>query len=216
MILLTYATTGYSEMVEKHLLPSAANFKVVRIKRPHPVAIWNTEMFVSICVEKAVCILEMAEQLDDGEVFIYCDGDVKLFGLTPEMVLRDLGDADIAAHADRSGPPGDLICVGFFIIKCSPLIREFLFKWVSLTKERKLNDQFVFNSISHEMATLKILPREKYWNLGQAGLYYGGDRSELRLISDSAPSGIVMFHANFAIGPQDKIDLLEAIGNKLK
>ena len=30
-----------------------------------------------------------------------CDGDEKFFGLlTPEMVLHDLGNADIAAHSE--------------------------------------------------------------------------------------------------------------------
>ena len=35
-----------------------------------------------------------------GEVFLFADGGIEFFNLTPQMAIDDLGDAEIANHAE--------------------------------------------------------------------------------------------------------------------
>jgi len=209
MILLTYSTTGYNPMVEKYLLPSAGAFEVVRVTPDHPVAHWDTMLFDSICGGKVTAINEMASQLADGEVFVYCDGDVGFFGLTPEIVLHDLGEADIAAHAET--PSKDRFCSGFLIFRCSPTVRKFCAEWMRLTVEASTEDQQWFNTLLGGKITCHYLSPEKYWSIGQAGLRYNGHSNQLDYIKTLVPRTTVMFHANCTVGLGHKMDLLEAV-----
>jgi hypothetical protein len=211
MILLTYAATGYNPMVEKYLLPSALAFEVVRIKHQYPVSNWDTESFNVMCRHKITAIVEMINKLDDGEVFVYCDGDIELFGLTPEIILSDLGAYNICAHLDDSLKT--IFCAGFLIFKCNSTTRKFCSDWLQLAIEHHADDQSWFNFLISNNPIVYSLPVEKYWNIGQVGLWYGGDSCCLENIKRLVPKTIQMFHANFTVGIDRKLELLETVRN---
>lgn len=210
MLCLLYANAGYDGMVNEYFLPSSHAFAIKRVGHAVEKACnYASVGFRKICNDKPKVILDLMLALPLGEVFLYADGDVVLFGLTPEMLLEDMGDAEIVNHV--SLPNYGRACTGFMGIRNTYYIRAFMRDWAD---KSRWDDEDYFNYVLKEDVEFqthhRFLP-SKYWNIGQAGLGYKTWEEKIALAPSLIPKDIVMFHANFTMGLQQKLQLLELV-----
>lgn len=92
---ITFANDAYVPMVNEYLIPSIKEFELVWIKPDfEQESLFGTKNFHKIVQKKSITILGEMQKMADNEVFMYVDGDVMFFGLTPQMAMEDLGDAE--------------------------------------------------------------------------------------------------------------------------
>lgn len=140
-----------------------------------------------------------------GEIFIHSDCDVFFFRNIEKEILDELGNFDIAFQDD--GIVG--MCMGFFICKPSPIVTE-LFKEVkSILPRFQGHDQNALNSIiSKYPIKYKRLSR-LFFNYGQFGKgVWNGE-------SFSVDPNILILHANWTIGVENKVKLIDHVSSKI-
>jgi len=206
MNLYTCYTDSHTELFEmmKSSLEKTnpdINLKVVKFSQDCETgdfmkAGWNKTM------EKKMDLI--LDSLNQDEVFIHCDADVYFFKPIKERLIEELGDFDIAFQDDSiSG-----LCCGFFIAKSSP-------KMVALWEDVKRNivtfgnDQNALNMIiRRHPIKFKMLSRS-FFTFGHIG---AGAWNNHEFEFDR---GIHVAHANWTIGVQNKINLLNYMREKM-
>jgi hypothetical protein len=213
MKLLTFYSQSHSEMYKKYFLASFQKHLIgyelhaKRIDQISPSGEYKSKGWDLTMLEKIDMIIETIDL--SGEAFIYADCDVQFFG----DILHDLGNNDIMFQQDYFS---DNYCAGFFIAKQNKAVLDFFVK-VKETFIASVNevnaDQSVINRLLRlgYPITASILPANKYWTVAFAtdGAPWNGQ-------DINVPSQIVMHHANFTIGVENKMALLEQVKNKLQ
>lgn len=212
MKLLTFYSNSHSEMYARYFLPSywenLVHHRLIakQIEQLSVNGEYETPGFDLTMLKKINLIIDNIN-IKDGEPFTYADCDVQFFG----DASYDLGDNDILFQNDFL--PNNY-CAGFFIAKQNQAVLDF-FVTVRDKLMQKMNgvihDQTVINELLHNGYPIKagMLPTDKYWTAAFAtngALWNGQDIA--------VPAGIVMHHANFTIGIQNKMALLEQVKNK--
>jgi hypothetical protein len=211
MKLLTFYSDSHREIFNDYFLPSyqkhLQGYRLIakHIEQLSPTGEYEAKGFDLTMLEKIDFIIESIDL--SGEPFIYSDCDVQFFG----DISHDLGDNDILFQNDYL--PQNY-CAGFFIAKQNQAVLDFFVR-VRDTLLQKMNgvihDQTVINELLHNGYPIKsaMLPTDKYWTAAFAtgGALWNGQDIEV-------PASIVMHHANFTIGTQNKIALIEQVKNK--
>ncbi len=138
-----------------------------------------------------------------GGVFVYADADIQFFAPTRQEVLKALEGKDIVCQLDN--PSGNL-CTGFFAARANAATLE-LWQAVQAAIPVERRDQIAFNRIARQIKGLRhgCLPVRFF----SAGTFTGrmwekGDRVYV-------PRSPIMHHANWAVGVEDKVALLEKV-----
>lgn len=177
-----------------------------KIEQLSPTGEWASKGFDIMMVEKVKWIIENID-IDDENILVYADCDIQFFG----DITYNLGNNDIMFQSDYSN-----ICAGFFICKQNQNVLNF-FKLVETNLVNSLNgvidDQLILNKIlnsGYSKISKDILPTDKYWTVGFStnGNVWNGQ--------DIKVPNILMHHANFAIGLENKVKLLNLVKNKIK
>jgi hypothetical protein len=211
MKLLTFYSDSHFEMYARYFLPSyrehLSHHQLIakRIEQLSPSGEYQAEGFDLTMLEKIDMIIENIDL--SGEPFIYSDCDVQFFG----EISHDLNENEILFQNDYLL---NNYCAGFFIAKQSQAVLDFFIK-VRETFISKMNgvihDQTIINELLDVGYPIKadMLPASKYWTAAFAtnGALWNGQQIEV-------PKEIVMHHANFTIGIENKIALLEQVKNK--
>ena len=140
-----------------------------------------------------------------GEVLVYADVDLIFLGPALKTLLHAVQDCDIACQMDD--PDGNF-CSGFFVVRAGPRTLA-LWERVRRGIQSEGRDQLTFNRLARNMdgLTVRHLPVSFFG----AGTFTGREATaETTLYIPPAP---VMFHANFVVGVENKIALLNQVGD---
>ena len=212
MKLLTFYSDSHKQMYERYFLKSfnkhLGHYELhpKRIGQISHTGEYESQGFDLTMLQKIEMIITSIDI--NEQPFIYADCDVQFFG----DVAHDLGDYDILFQQDYFP---DNYCAGFFIAKQSEKVLQFFLDVRSAFVEQMngtIHDQTIINQMIRSGYPIKagMLPVDKYWTAAFAtgGSIWSGQKI-------SVPKGIVMHHANFTVGVDNKVALLEQVKSKL-
>lgn len=135
-----------------------------------------------------------------GGIFIFSDVDIQFFGPIKETLLDELGNADIAIQNDYNGG----LCSGFFICRGNERTLR-MFENMKNNHDSYLEDQHALNMNLH-FCNVRVLST-KFWTFGSYGGQWKGQNFEI-------PNELLMHHANWTEGIENKIRLLNIVKDK--
>lgn len=148
-------------------------------------------------------ILDCLEKMENEESFIFSDIDIQFFQSPKIFCDRVLSECDIAFQNDYYGHA----CTGFFYAKNNSKVRNLLNLSIeNISKFR--DDQEVVNYLLQDQKidiSYKLLPREFF----TYGMYYSHWEPNNRQFK--VPQNMVVHHANWVIGVDNKLDLLRVV-----
>jgi hypothetical protein len=172
-------------------------------------------------VEKINWIIENIDEYSD-EVMVFSDCDVQFF----DKLIFNIEDFDILFQNDYSNfdfswfPDGKKgigntsVCAGFFICKQNTIVKNFFIEVRNVLINNIngfLHDQFVINKLLNENYKIQygFLNNNLYWTVAFAtnGKVWSGEHFEI-------PNTIIVHHANWTVGLDNKINLLKLVKNK--
>lgn len=185
---------------------------------------WRTQM-----IEKQIFINKYLNLFEDGELVLFSDVDIKFYGKIKADLTSCLGDRDICFMKDHNSDEVGR-CGGFFIVRNSNKIRA-LFKGVMDTLSShdssdgdvsfETSEQSTINALINDSPEISCgwLP-ERYYTHGlytnginnfseenQSGLWWHNKSWEEKT-KIFVPKDILVHHANWCGGIENKIDLL--------
>lgn len=152
---------------------------------------------------RMINILDALQALNYNNLFLHCDIDIEFFGPIRHDLTNLLGDKDFAIQKDH---PSGQACNGFFVCRKTDKVLELISRTIAMTGTRFNCDQPSLNAALAEMNYGHILLPERYYTIGQTGNGWDGvGNPNLNL-----PKDVLMYHANWTKGIENKIKLLEA------
>ena len=157
------------------------------------------------------------DAIDKGEVFIHSDCDIIYLQNPIKKITEELGDYDLAFQSDDVK---DIwYCMGFFICKPSKRVRDLFIKVYDNIDKFNGNDQVSLNNIisnyqnnqpgvGFEDLKYKLLSNRFFtYGLTSPNQPWSGEDFNL-------PDDLVTFHANWTIGVENKIKLIDYVLGK--
>lgn len=163
---------------------------------------WNTTM-----MKKVQYIIDSLYETSNDDLFIHSDIDVQFFGKIKNdlEILMNKNNFDILFQND-----GNQVCMGFFVCKSNQTTKNF-FKKVYDNLHNHKNDQYAVNYyIRNFNINWGVLP-DRYFSIGVKNSLWLGEPKTFIL-----PENIIMHHANFTVGVENKIKLLNIIKDQIK
>jgi len=205
MKLYTFYTESHSVLLNNYFLPSIPkndNLELIVEKMPQECETgnymdggWNITM-----KRKVDYILRSIDECY-GDVFIHADCDIEFYKPITKDLVEQLGEYDLAGIDD--GP--DNICCGFFICRANDRIKN-LFQKIRTNIDSYLNDQVALNHLKHNKISFKFL-NKLYYNVS----FSIGRRWDPTIKIPYIDKNILMAHANFTVGVDNKRKLLDEI-----
>jgi hypothetical protein len=213
----------FLESFEKHLKPNH-ELKIKKINQISPTGNFNSQGFDLTMMEKINWIIENIDT-NSNENLVFSDCDVQFF----DDFTIDLSDNDILFQHDFSNfdfswfPDGKKgisnypnYCAGFFICKQTEKVKNFFIE-VKKTFLNHMNgylhDQIVINKLISENYNINhgILNSNLFWTVAFStnGNVWNGQEINV-------PSTVIMHHANFTIGVENKIKLMNKVKQKIQ
>lgn len=157
---------------------------------------WNRMCYDKVIVFKQACLVNY------GGMFVFSDVDVQFFGPIKNDLITELGDYDIACQDDCGGS----YCSGFFICKCND---STIAMFDEILRGYHKEDQHMLNLVIRSMGIkAKFLDKNKYFTVGHETMspWIGQDFN--------IPDRILVHHANWTVGTDRKVELLETVRSK--
>lgn len=156
---------------------------------------WNTTT-----KRKFQFLLEYMYKMEPDEEFIFSDIDVQFFQNPKIFCRKALRDRDIVFQNDYYGHA----CTGFFYAKNNAAVTNLISNAVAVIKEHR-DDQAAVNHLlkSHKIE-YGLLPPQFF----TFGMFYNHWHGEQEF---PLPDNIVMHHANWVKGVENKIELLKVV-----
>ena len=153
-------------------------------------------------------ILYSLEHTKENEIFIHSDIDIVFYDKIKTDILNLMIGYDILFQRDNKDNSRSL-CMGFFACVKNDKTVNF-FKKIYTELHKYDNDQTAVNSlIKNSKLKYGNLP-SGYYSVGvENGLWEGNDNIKI-------PEKILIHHANFTIGVENKIKLINLVKNKIK
>ena len=193
---------------------------------------WRDQM-----IEKQKFINKTLQTFFDNEIIVFCDVDMAFYGELADDLRECLGDNDIAFMKDHNNSEEFGRCGGFFVArsneKTRELFNEVLKRLRSFSNEQSTDfntsEQHTINSVLKSLPDIKwaYLP-QRYYTHGlytdgidnfsekdQSGLWWQNkNREEKNNIF--IPTDIKVHHANWAVGIDNKIELLDFVYKRVE
>ena len=136
--------------------------------------------------------------------FIFSDCDVQFFKPFVDNIKAELEEVDLVCQNDCES-----LCAGFFACKSNERTYK-LFRTIKNNFRNLVNDQVALNEFKH-LINYKLLDRQKYFTIGNIfnntdGTHIWDNKTEIE-----APKNILIHHANYVKGTENKIKLLNLI-----
>lgn len=208
-------TASHRDMLESHFVPSLPaeltgdNLHLRQLPQDCPTGEFDTSGFQRTCVRKVEFILEALAAA--AEPFVFSDVDVRFYGPVAGDLMKCLGGADMAFQWDGSRGRE---CSGFMVLRPSPKLLRFWQCVRDLMVSRGYMDQ---DALHHRLAvdagmmggdggniTWESLP-ERYWTFGR------NDKHWTPGMPVNPPTDLLMHHANWTKGVENKFALLEEV-----
>lgn len=213
MKILTIYSDSHKELYQKYFLPSFNLYlnkhELIPIKvEQKGTGEYEAPGFDKTMMDKINSIIDNLDVKDD-RLLCYADCDVQFFG---DINVNELmGKYDIVFQMDSD----DIYCAGFFICNQSYKVLNF-FKLVRDELGRRFNgvihDQIIINDLirnnQHGIEVGK-LDKNEFWTIANSigGVWNG-------TAEFNVPSNLIVHHANWTIGIDNKLKLLNLIRQK--
>lgn len=161
--------------------------------------------FNSTMKDKIALLLDAINE-NWGSWFIFSDCDIQFLDYFYEDLISYINnDKDIIAQSDLG-----TMCAGFFIGKADTNLKKIMEK-IYNNIENFHNDQIALNYYNN-MISWGLMDSNNYYTIANSngGRVWNGDYN-LKI-----PTDIIVHHANFTIGVENKIKLLEYIKENVK
>lgn len=155
--------------------------------------------------------------IENGETFIHSDADILFLKDAKSALLEELGDYDIAFQND-GGTGGTWYCMGFFICKPTPRIKDLFLHVRNRIDLFEGNDQLAMNNAISDFRNPR--PGEgwediRYKHLSHRFFTYGLHRPVDNLPwtgqEFQVPRDIITFHANWTKGLPNKHRIMDYV-----
>lgn len=142
-----------------------------------------------------------------NEYFIFSDVDIIFYDRFVDDLIESVKGYDIACQEDCGS-----LCAGFFIAKGNDRNLN-LFTKIYKTFRQLVNDQVALNHYKDDV-DYKLLDKSKYYTIGNYfnnsdGTHIWDNKTEI-----IPPRNIKVHHANYAVGVDSKIRLINMIRDK--
>lgn len=223
MNLYTCLTPSHESLLQHHFLPSVPpdlDVKIWRFDQPiinrqtneQSLGMYGKAGFNEACRMKIAylkrCIQEEIEK--GGKPFIFSDVDVRFYSPVAESALQELGNHDIAFQQDRPGG----CCTGFMVIRPNlrniSLFDNTLSAMSQLNTEDQIATEVVLRHSTHDWIHLDT---KKFWSIGQSVGQTGRSWTPGQPVDP--PPKLLMHHANWTRGLNNKNTLLEIVNAKM-
>ena len=240
----TIYSDSHQEMFERFFLPSVPDsFELTarKFEQDCPTGEYYSEGWTKAVSRKIDVILDAVEHVrhsDGPDYFVFADCDIRFFTDIHDEIARLMEAYDFVAMDD------DIFCAGFFAIRADDRA-VLMWQWIRENIDRFGGDQKTCNAFlrknqqSHKIARwlprflqppslqrhtrnepirCGLLPRFRFFNYMHLGTQNPvWDGTTPYTITDKQLDSMQLLHANFTLGIENKIKLLDEIGElKLK
>jgi hypothetical protein len=164
---------------------------------------YYTEGWDKTTKNKLQLIADTLNEMGKNDILIYSDIDVIFIKPFKEYLLEELNGHDIVFQEDR----GDA-CTGFFCCRANETVKSLLQGAINLIQQKKddqattnymlktkLVDNISYKLLSHKIYNCGFIPK---WN----------PQKDIQKQYDSFPNDILVFHANWTVGIENKLILI--------
>jgi hypothetical protein len=141
-----------------------------------------------------------------GEVVVFADADLQFFGPLKETLIQELGDLDMVCQEDDNWSASRKLCGGLMVCRCNERTLDLFGK---MEENFRCDDQVTLND-QKDRCNHKTFPKEKIFTVG----HVLGRRWD-KEVHFSIPSQILVHHASWVIGIENKIKLLEIVKGRV-
>tara|TARA_Y100000310_G_C20564804_1_gene754926 strand:+ start:437 stop:1114 length:678 start_codon:yes stop_codon:yes gene_type:complete len=221
--LLTFYSDSHKEFYEKYFLESFNEFlkddfslNTLHVDQLSTNGAFGSSGFEETMLLKIKHIINNIDITSDDKL-VYADCDIQFFQNIKDDLFNELGDYDIKFQDDVI-----CLCAGFFICKQNKTVLNF-FKQILLVLENNmvngklrggLSDQIVINNFyNRKLHNTKIgkLPK-RYFTVASSS----AGPKQWTGQPFNVPPDIILHHANWTVGYDNKIKLLNYIKDKIK
>ena len=209
MIIYTHYSDSHKEMYENFFKPSLRKIyskEDVLIKAVYHKQTTSSGSFMSNGWHESMDIKldVILTALNETEKFIFADCDIQFFKPFVSQVLESLEDYDIACQEDRGS-----LCAGFFGCRSNDKTKE-LFTTIKNKFREMVNDQVALNNLKNIVSST-LLNKEQFYTIGnffenKNGTFVWDNETNI-----TPPSNILLHHANYVVGVENKLKLLNMI-----
>lgn len=201
MKIYTYYTSSHKPFFDNYFSKTVQDLEIVSVygDQECPTGSYYKDGWKDTTMKKVdVFIKACSENL--GDVFVYSDVDIQFFGPLKQVLLDELGDFDIAIQNDHLGG----MCSGFFVCRANENTLK-MFQSMKDNESKYLEDQHALNMNLH---FVKFKPlSDRFWT-------FGINKTQWKNQNFDIPEGILMHHANWTEGIQNKTTLLNFVRQK--
>jgi len=204
MKLYTYYTDSHSSMFNDYLKKYNTDLELIDIDRKYeqvcPTGEFRTNGWAKSMSTKLEVIID-AIKSNFNDIIVFSDVDVQFFGPIKEQLLIELGEYDIAFQNDYGS-----LCAGFFICKCNEkTLNLFETAYNQMLRRMFICDQPAINA-NLRLVSYTVLSK-RFWTFGENKTVWEGQEFEI-------PNDILVHHANYTIGIDNKLKLLNIVREK--
>ena len=163
-----------------------------------------------ITEHKKIKYFKEACETNKGDVIICCDADIQFFGNIVETLTAELGDYDLACQDDGLYPADAHrlpLCSGFMVVRCNDTTIDLFTKM----DENFITDSQLMLNTYRDRCKYKLLSN-KFFTAGQVLGWRGWSGQKTFTI----PNPILMHHANYTFGFDNKKKLLDIVKERVE
>jgi hypothetical protein len=207
--LLTYYSPSHESMFEKYFYPSYVkhlndDFELLVLKAKQTCdAVFGRGNWNNQVKEKVIYVNNFIQQAT-CEFFLFSDVDIIFYKNIKEDLLAEINDVDIILQSDNTNGQTNNLCSGFYFCRVNDKTKSF-FNYMTTNYDDKLSDQENLNKFLPESDLKYKSLSNKFYNFSHStGQIW---RSGLKIPFPEFP--ILMYHANYTVGNNNKSFLLE-------
>jgi hypothetical protein len=223
----------------KYFLDEGIDLEIERLPQECKSARLFSEGWVKTTTRKLESILDSLERCGDNDLFIYADADVSFYGGVKSDLEKLISGYDILFQKDHNVIDENdfevaAYCTGFFVARANEKIKSLFEESIRKIKQNDTaggvefihSDQSTVNSVIKlkKMSSIKrgFLP-ERYYTHGlyiegikdfseenQSGLWWQ-NKTEEEKENIYIPHNLKIHHANWCVGVENKLELLNSI-----
>jgi hypothetical protein len=207
----TYFTISHKILMENYFKPSISKIKNITVinhfdqNQISPTGSYLADKWKEATYKKIDIFIKACLE-NYNKIFIFSDVDIYFIKDNLDFLTEELGDYDIALQNDAQIKYDALwYCTGFFIARGS----DKLINLFNLMKDSDcIDDQYALNKYIYNIPDLKYkLLSEKVYTIGKQFTAWLNQDFDI-------PEYVSIFHANYTIGIENKIKLLEMVKDK--
>jgi hypothetical protein len=212
--LLTFLSDSHQELYDLFFYPSYKKYLdqdfeliVEKIDQLCPNGNFGDSGF-DITMLKKIELISKHIDINSNDILLFADIDIQFFQAIDLSFITQ--SYDIYFQQDYFD---NYICAGLFIAKQNINTSKFfnsVFHELKSKINGKIDDQTIINKIKHEIK-YRLLPSDEYWTVANStkGSQWNPG------VDFDVPKNIIAHHANWTIGVQNKIKLMNLTKEKL-